>query len=627
MAEPLADLLRAFAEAHEGTVDTELIELAERFDAGTITIPADGSDEITAMVWPDGVEALTDDELVTLVEGLTALADIDEAGIALINGAADMVAEANTEVEVRTALADAEEAELAAARARLAGGGDEETDEPTDDAEDATAEADSVEGDEPAADADDPADTETAEAPAGDPEPVLAGAARRSRLAALATRSGSPRNRPPAAAASGPRISFAAGADHRQRRGSQGGPTLEDIDQAMTQRLTEFAGSGSIVGRENVRVASIHAEFPEGRRLVDERGRFIGSDAATELVAAVLAAGQRSAGTQVAAGGFCAPAQPIYTVNILGQAARPIRDSALVNFQATRGRVVQLTPPRLQALAGSVGVWTEALDIDAATDPDVNKNILRVVCGPEQESQVEAITSSLLYGNLLARSYGEWVNAWSSLARVHHAEVAEQELFDAIVALATPVTTPDTELSATRDFVNYVARLAWHVRKRNRELRNFPFRLVTSTDVLDIVAEDIAVSAHGESNAENFTQAEQILTGALAARNINVTWSPDITTTGPQGDNTEAANYPTAVPYALYPEGWALHLDEGQEDLGVVRDARLIRQNDVMTFMETFEGVHRSGAKSDARTGSITLCPSGAVYGYADPDGKCAAYT
>ena len=347
----------------------------------------------------------------------------------------------------------------------------------------------------------------------------------------------------------------------------------------------------------------------------------------TELVDAALARGQRIANTQVAAGGFCAPAQPIYTVMTMGTTVRPIRDAALVNFQASRGRVVGMEPPRLQALAGSAGVWDEDMDIDALTDPDVQKNILRVTCGAEETGQVQAITSSLIYGNFLARSYPEWTAAWSTLARVAHAQLAEQELFDAIVAKATPVTTPDTELSATRDFVNYVARLAWHVRKRNRELRSMPFRLVTSDTVLDIVAEDIAVSAHGESNDENLTRAEQILTGALAARNINVTWSPDIDIPGPQGDATEAANYPTTVPYALYPEGWALHLDEGTEDFGVVRDATLIRQNDAMTFMETFEGVYRQGAKSDARTGSITLCPSGAVYGFADPDGRCASYS
>jgi hypothetical protein len=609
----LVELLEAFG------ADADLLALAERFDAGSV--PETDGDAPAAMTWPDGVEAMTDDELQALSDGLTLLAEDNAAGLALIEAAADVVVEANAEIAVRSELAAQEDEALEAARARLRG----ETDEAPDD-EDADGDTEETDAD----DAEDGDEEESTDAEAETPEPVLASGGRRSRseLAALARRTGSSgRNRVPASASNEPtnRISFAAGRVPAVPRGHE--PGMSDLDQAITAALESFAGSGAIVGRENVRVGSVHGNFSEDRRLVDARGRFVGSDRMSELVDAALSRGARQANTQVAAGGFCAPAQPIYTVNTLGDTARPIRDTALVNFQASRGRVVGMVPPRLQALAGSAGVWTEADDIAAVSDPDLQKNILRVICGAEETGEVQAITSSLLYGNMLARSYGEWTQAWTELARVAHAQLAEQELFDAIVAKATPVSDQPATLSATRDFVNYVARLAWHVRKRNRELRSFPFRLVTSDTVLDIVAEDIAVSAHGESNDENLTRAEQILTGALAARNINVTWSPDIDIPGAQGDDTEAANYPTTVPFALYPEGWALHLDEGTEDFGVVRDATLIRQNDAMTFMETFEGVYRQGAESDARTGEITLCPSGAVYGFADPDGRCASYT
>jgi hypothetical protein len=610
----LVELLEAFG------ADADLVALAERFAAGTVA-ETEG-DAPAAMTWPDGVEAMGDDEIQALADGLTLLAEDDAAGLALIQAAADVVVEANAEIGVRTELAAQEEEALEAARARLRGETEEASEQGDPDAEAGDDDSDEDSGD-------DTEESESTDAEAETPEPVLASGRRsRSDLASLARRTNtSGRNRVPAGTGSEPTnaISFAAGRVPAVPRGQT--PGMSDVDRAISEALESMAGSGAIVGRENVRVASVHGNFTDERRLVDGRGRFVGADRMTELVEAALANGQRQANTQVAAGGFCAPAQPIYTVNTLGDTARPIRDTALVNFQASRGRVVGMAPPRLQALAGSAGVWDETMDIAALSDPDVQKNILRVVCGAEETGEVQAITSSLIYGNMLARSYGEWTQAWTELARVAHARLAEQELFDAIVDKATPVSDQPATLSATRDLVNYIARLAWHVRKRNRELRSFPFRLVTSDTVLDIVAEDIAVSAHGESNDDNLVRAEQILNAALAARNINVTWSPDIDIPGAQGDNTEAANYPTTVPYALYPEGWALHLDEGTEDFGVVRDATLIRQNDAMTFMETFEGVYRQGAKSDARTGEITLCPSGAVYGFADPDGRCASYT
>lgn len=625
--DPLAVLLRAFAETHPDTVSDELIELAERFDAGTVTVNESDTDAPTAIVWPDGVDPMTDDELAALRDGLTELADVDDLSSLVINAAADMVVEIDTEVDTRVTLAEAEAAEDQAARDRLRNGGvDPEASDtdPSEPAEDET-DGDGADGDEGT----EGGDGEEAEA-AAEPEPAMASATpaqRRASLAALATRSaGSRRNAsPPTSEATAPlRISFAAGHQPVLERNARAAVT--DIDRAITEAAARFSGSGAIIGREDVRVASILYDFPEERTLVDGSGRFVGSDIASDRVNAVLAQGELAANTRVAAGGFCAPPQPIYTVNTMGQTGRPIRDTALTSFRAGRGRVVQLVPPRLQALAGSAGIWTEAMDIDAVDDPDVVKNILRVVCGPEESSQTQAVTSRLRYGTTLARTYSEWLGAWTGLARVAHAQLAEQTLFAALVAKAQPVSTENTQLSATRDFVNYVARLAWHVRKRNRELRTFPFRLVTSADVLDIVAEDFAVSAMGDNPEDNLTRAEQWLTAALAARNINVTWSPDIDIPGAQG-NTEAANYPTTVPYVLYPEGWALFLDEGQEDLGVVRDAQLIAQNDVETFMETFEGVHRVGTQSDARTGRITLCPSGAVYGFADPDGRCASYT
>ncbi len=620
-----AELLAAFYAAVEGLEpDEELIALVERFEAGEVT-EVDG-DQIVVMTWPDGVEPMTDDELETLRVGLEALADQDEASVSLLTGAADMVVGVNAETDARTDLAEAEEADLAAARARLRGETDDATDGDQDDPDAENADdAESGDGDDATADGDDA----TADANA-DPEPVLAAATRRSQLAALARRSqAGSRNRVPARAAAatdGNRIVFAAGLDQF----GSGSETFElaDVSRAMAERLEAFAGSGIPAGREDVRVARVHANFPPERRLVDDRGNFIGVSEASDRIAAVYAAGQApEALAQVAAGGFCAPAQPIYTVNIMGQSTRPIRDQSLVSFQASRGRVVQLSPPRLQAVLPSIGIWTEANDIAAASDPNIRKTELRVVCGPEVTAQVQGIYASLRYGEMLSRSYGEWVNAWAQLSVVGHAQVAEQQLFTAMQALATPVSAFTTKLSATRDFLNYMGRLAWHIRLRNRELRNFPMRLTTSSSVVDIVAEDIAVSAHGNDNTENLAQAEAILNAGLAARNINVTWSPDILIPGAQGSNTAAANYPPSVPFVLAPEGWAVHLDQGTLDLGVVRDSALIDANDVKTFVETFEGVHRLGAQADARTGSLNLCPSGSVYGFTDPDGKCASYT
>lgn len=617
--EPLADLLRAY-----GSADDELIALAERWDASSLPEPdPDNPDALQERVYADGVERLTDEELVALREGLGVLADADDVGVGLMNAAADVASEIRDEETVREGIADAEEAELEAARARLRGEDPEATATETESDDDAEAETGDAEtGDETDATAD-AGDTDEAET--REPEPAMASAARRSSLSALARRSSSSRrNTPPpsATSATGNRITFAAGLD-----GIRAGDETHDlarVDAAIAERLEAFAGSNVMGGRENVRVARIHANFPEDRRLVDDRGRFIGATEATDRIAAVLAAGINANAGRQAAGGFCAPPVPIYDVNIMGTTSRPIRDQSLTSFQQSRGRVLSLVPPRLQAVIPSTGIWTAEMDEEAVDDPDIRKSFLRVECGPEENSEVQAITSGLIYGEILNRTYGEWTQAWATLARIAHAQLAEQELFDQMVSKATLVLEPAVALSATRDFVNFIARLAWNVRLRNRELRTFPMRLTTSTTVLDIVAEDIAVSAFGGTNQENLTQAESLLTGALAARNINVTWSPDIEVPGEQAENGAAVDYPDSVPYVLAPEGWAIHLDQGTLDVGVIRDKALVEANDVATFMESFEGVHMLGARGDARTGRVPLCRSGGVYGFADPEGICS---
>jgi hypothetical protein len=84
----LVELLEAFG------ADADLLALAERFAAGTV--PETEGDAPAAMTWPDGVEALSDDELQALADGLTLLAEDNTAGLALIEAAADVVVEASS---------------------------------------------------------------------------------------------------------------------------------------------------------------------------------------------------------------------------------------------------------------------------------------------------------------------------------------------------------------------------------------------------------------------------------------------------------------------------------------------------------------------------------------------------
>lgn len=616
--------------------DEELIALAERWFAGE-TPEATDDDPNPTREWAEG-DPMTDEELDQLVEGLRALGQSDDVPTDTIIAAADVVRELGIEDANREAAAEADQAARAAAIAALTGEGETDTDATDSDADpDADPDAEGGEGGEDGGEGGDPpADGgEGADADATPEAVAAAGGRQRTRLGRLArTR---PRNAAPAApeseaAAQGTRITFAAGLERYQPGQDRIGDrpvTLADVDEAITERVDAFSGSGSVPKgtKEKIRVARIHGNFPEDRRLVDDAGRFIGSADASDRIAAVFQAGRDAGLNRVAAGGFCAPPTPIYGVDVFGTTVRPIRDTALTSFNATRGRVVSLSPPRLSQVLPSVGIWTQQDDIDAVEDPDVRKTTMRVVCNAALESEVQGIYASLLWGEMLGRTFSEWTSAWSRLSLVRHAQVAELELFAAMQALATPVSDEPTTISATRDLLNLLARGAWGFRSRNREVRRYPMRVVLPDVVRDIVVEDLANTLQAASIEESLAMAEQRLDQALAARRLNVTWSPDLSLAGAQGDATELANYPTELPYMIYPEGWAIHLDNGTLDVGLMRDSTLVAANDVKTFVETFEGVHRIGARSDAITGNLTLCPSGAVYGTVDPTGRCAAYT
>lgn len=623
----LLALLRAFYGDSPSDDQAALLGLVERVEA------ADYDEATGRLTYPEGATPLTGDELAQLQDGLAALAEDDEAGVTLLNAAVGVNTQARTEGEGLVADAEAEEAERQAAIRSLRGEPDPAASEGGD-GEDGGGDDD---GDTPDPNDPPPVNPATGEpegAPTSEvePEPVLAGSGATVDIASLARRT--PPAHRPAPAADVPeqqlsRISFAAGVDTTDLVPAGQRVRIEHVNEATTERFQAFAQSGHIMDagiEEKIRVARFHANFAQERRLIDASGRPLPGDVAADVVAAVYRAGLGLDRNVLAAGGFCAPFVPLFGVDVMGTTVRPLRDQALSSFQATRGGVISLPPPRLAQVLPAVGIWTEQNDIDAAGGSPT-KSCLRITCNTPLESQVEAIYVCLTFGNLTAITFQEWTSAWSQLSMVAHARVAEQRIWSKMQALGTQVNAVTSRVSATRDLLNTLARAAAAVRLRNRELRTFPFRAVLPTVALDIMVEDLASGMASAGLNDTLAVAEARINSWFAARNINVTYSPDLALIGEQGASTVLANYPTAVPWMIYPEGGLLHLDSGTLDFGIVRDSALIAANDYKTFMETFEGVHRLVNAQDVLHGTINLCPTGGTYGTLDPAGRCAQYT
>lgn len=620
----LLALLRAFYGDSPTDDQAALLDLVERIEA------ADYDEATGRLTYPEGAAPLTGDELAALQDGLAALAEDEEAGVVLLNAAVGVNTQARTEGEGLVADAEAEEAERQAAIRSLRGEPDPEAngggegDDPDDDDE-----ADP--NDPPPVD---PATGEPAPEGAADatPESVLAGSGATVDIASLARRT--PPAHRPAPAADTPdqqlsRIAFAAGVDTTDLVPTGQRVRIEHVNEATTDRFQAFAQSGHIMDagiEEKIRVARFHANFAQERRLVDANGRPLPGDVAADVVAALYRAGLGQDRNVLAAGGFCAPFVPLFGVDVMGSTVRPLRDQALASFQASRGGVISLPPPRLAQVLPAVGIWTEQNDIDAVGGSPT-KSCLRITCNSPLESQVEAIYVCLTFGNLTAITFNEWTSAWSQLSMVAHARVAEQRIWSKMQALGTQVNAVTARVSATRDLLNTLARAAAAIRLRNRELRSFPFRAVLPTIALDIMVEDLASGMASAGLNDVLAVAEARILSWFSARNINVTFSPDLALIGEQGASTALAPYPLSVPWMVYPEGGLLHLDSGTLDFGIVRDSALIAANDYKTFMESFEGVHRLVNQQDVLHGTLNLCPTGGTYGTLDPAGRCAAYT
>lgn len=542
-------------------------------------------------VFPDDLSTLSDDELAALIDeaqaavagvaagtidtGDATAADVlaaTEAAVEQIEAARSIVAERAAEVEA----AAARIAELAA---RAAGTADEPAAD--DAADDAVAEAEVV------------ADETVA-------EPALAAAAapeaeRRSARFALPAR---PAAAEPTAGETprGHIAIVAEGAGHAlgarvDRRG---------VVDALARKRRSFSAIPEGVS-EDVVVASIRAAYPSERILGDDPKRN------WEQVEAVI-----GEDALVASGGLCAPVTPYYDLDILAQAMRPVRD-ALPSFNAERGGIRFMTPPKLSAVTTGVGYLTAAQDATGGTT--ATKTCQTIPCPAQLEVDVAIVYRCLKFGNLGARTFPEQVDNFVSLTEAAFARLAETKILDGIAAASTAVTASQVA-GATSTLAGQIITAAAGMRSRNRMGRNRTIRVFLPEWAVDLLDVDLA-----RAQFDRLEHNSGDVIALLREKNIAVTTFVDGETTGSQVFGTQNAGallgFPTSLIWYMFPEGSFVYLDGGTLDLGLVRDSVLNATNDFQIFAEGFENVAFLGVESLKVTSSV--CGNGSVFGTTTP--------
>lgn len=379
-------------------------------------------------------------------------------------------------------------------------------------------------------------------------------------------------------------VSITAGADIP---GYTAGSQMQDknsIAEAMAARLHGLRRVKGGDGEQHI-VASITTKFPESRTLTQ--------DVDGNSVKIREAVGPEAL---VAAGGYSTPYEVKYDIFGIGTNYRPIRDS-LPRFAADRGGIRYITPPVLSDYDSAVGIWTVTNDIAATTGTPV-KGSLSVTAATEVTAAADAVTLQLKFGNLMTRAYPELIARHNELGLIQHAREAEQQIVTSLTALSTAATTTSL-IGFSRDFLVQVGLAAAAYRLRHRLDPSQMLSVIAPAWVKAAIRADLTLSMPGD-NSMSVVDSE--IEGYLAARDVRVTWSPDIFGTSSSLAAAQGAGalneFPDTFVWFIFAEGTFLFLDGGTLDIGIIRDSTLVGTNDYRMFLETFEGIAKVGVES-----------------------------
>lgn len=415
------------------------------------------------------------------------------------------------------------------------------------------------------------------------------------------------------------------------------------------QRLAQSIDTGGAPGRHDV--AHYEFTYPTDHVLsaTDARANQERIQAATNPPALVAAA---------QSGGLCLPLEVIYSINVVGVTARPIRDS-LTPFRVERGGIQYRLPFDALTMPEGLGIWGQDNDQsvtvgsdgavtwesgnDSQGNPFGPKSCLVVDCPGVVEASIYSTYLCLEFANMTSRFDTEWVDATNQAAQVAWARFAENQLLARLLA-ASKIVSTTVQFSAVRDILASYDKVISYYRNRHRLDSTVPLRTILPQWLINMLATDAArmMNTSGELNGL-FGISQAQIEGWFRTRNVNVTWHLDglAATAAPvdgiavpqQFYNTMTAGqavpgWPNAVDSVLYREGDWLFLDGGTLDIGLVRDSQLNLRNRYQTFTETFEGVAFQGLESLRVV--MPLVPNGASSGTIAPpattDGM-AAYT
>ncbi len=377
----------------------------------------------------------------------------------------------------------------------------------------------------------------------------------------------------------------------------------DGLAHAVSQALRSFVSTPPGF-MQKVVIASARWDYPEERRL---HGESLQADDAK--IRAI-----RGPEALVASGGWCAPSTIRYDVEAMGVTDRPVRD-AFTAFNATRGGLRYFPDISIAATDVTDGIThlTEAQD-EGGT---FTKDCVVVECPTDSEVRADIIAACLQAGNLASIAFPELIAAYQDLLGVQAARTRDSLLLDAVFADAQTIVPTETAqaYSAFDGLIYNILRLAAGYRSRHRLAASANLRALGPAWLADLLVADLT--------ARQFPSVEAARAGVAAEiqrrTQVSIDWYLDSRTGGGQvigaQHDGDILDFPDIAEVLLWPEGGILFIDQGELNIGLVRDSTLNETNDVKFFSETFENA--AVVAAEAFYGQFTLCPTGTTAGTA----------
>lgn len=493
---------------------------------------------------PQDITTVPDEELSSLLADLIAefdqLHDSGSTDIALMSEIADAVEAVQGEIAQRATAAEEAAAQIAALAERVRGQSQADQEDTVEDDETIT----------PAAEVE---ETE-AETPTEERELVTASGATPTRKPS-ARRVAALSPQPEAPAQTEAPVVITAAAD------IPGVPTGAEMTIGAVARAMHDKARALSNGSPRVPIARFTLPYSQDRKL--------GADLAFNMDVLDRV---RNPQSLVAAGGWCAPSQNLYSLFGI-EAGDGLLD--LPSVQVTRGGLNVPDFLGINDAAGALWTWTEA-DDEAAHDPEApegSKPCLRIPCPSFTDYRLTAEGLCITNGNLTDRAFPELTTRFVALALNAHLHRLSGAMIADIGGSATGVTVAAYPTSAAGSILNAIDLQVEDYRSQYRMAVGAVLEAIFPLWTKALIRADLAMRTGVELT--NVTDA--VVDAHFAARKVRAQFVHDYQ---PLYGMAPATSWPTSLDFLLYPAGGYVMGDGGMIDLGIVRDSVLNATND-----------------------------------------------